>query len=902
MTVSKASVGHRLLTSVFGFYFAIAAGATLVQLGLEYLKEKDRVFYELSHLGETLDDSLSQALWHLDDDQVAALLLGVAKVNTVAATRVVGDGGQPIAATGPELPAAEQIAGASSEGIFGKGSVTRAPYESEGTSRTVFEYKVPIRFVDVDNDIDRLVGYLYLYSGHDVVTERVLSGLLIIIVNSLIKTAALWFIFLFFLRRIVVRPLGALTEMAQALDPADHSLEIDEKTLSRLPSRDREDEVSTLANTLIKMRDAIVEHTAVIHQQNATLENRVTERTATLQEAQDELEASHASLLQEMEERRRSDEARAELETRFQQAFKHTPVGMAILKDSGEILEFNASLHSMLWPNESDASDRELFLERIVENERERFRELQDAVSKDRQVTSREEEFQCIATNGKHLNTVITLASVRNHSGVHAYSVLQVQDVTAQRSMTKELEYRANFDGLTGLSNRGAFESALEEAHADAQRRGPSTHLMYMDLDQFKVVNDTSGHAAGDELLKVVSDLLRSIVRRDDVVGRLGGDEFAIILWSCPANVAGRIAEQIRAKVEELRFHWSNETYRIGVSIGVVCVDPLLGEVSDIQQLADAACYEAKAKGRNQVHMLDGNQKRFTLQRGEARWAQRLRDAIEHNYFALFGQKIKPTDKNSTEPPRLEILLRMRDPVNQKLIPPGAFLPAAERYGISVKLDEWVVTNLLRTMVIHQTGGAQEQHVWINLSGTSISDARFRKFLLESVEKSPLSPGTVNFEITETAAIRNLADAGQLMRSLNDLGCQFALDDFGSGLSSFGYLKQLPVDYLKIDGMFVRDIVTDETDRMLVRSIIDTAHTLGIKTIAEYVENDEILEMVTKLGADYVQGFGIHMPELLTPEFSSQAGAERSIAIGESVGANVRKLRPLSNKTSTSSN
>ena len=265
--------------------------------------------------------------------------------------------------------------------------------------------------------------------------------------------------------------------------------------------------------------------------------------------------------------------------------------------------------------------------------------------------------------------------------------------------------------------------------------------------------------------------------------------------------------------------------------------------------------------------MVNGDRDSALVRRGQVRWVQRLREAMDNNRFALYGQIIEPLSETSNEPERLEILLRLRDPETRKLIPPGAFLPAAERYGLSIELDQWVVKNLLDMLFVHQTVATEYRKYWVNLSGTSIGDKRFARFLIDAMKSSPLPRGTINFEITETAVIRSVVEAGNLMTQLRAMGCEFALDDFGSGLSSFGYLKKLPVDYLKIDGMFTRDILNDKTNQIFVKSIIDIAHTLNIKTIAEFVECRETLELMRELGADYVQGFEIGKPYALAPSF-----------------------------------
>ncbi|MEM6934897.1 MAG: EAL domain-containing protein [Pseudomonadota bacterium] len=446
-----------------------------------------------------------------------------------------------------------------------------------------------------------------------------------------------------------------------------------------------------------------------------------------------------------------------------------------------------------------------------------------------------------------------------------------IEQARLRLEQTNELlEYQANYDELTGLINRRSFEAKLLEAWSKPVSEGRFSYLMCMDLDQFKVVNDTCGHAAGDQLLCQVADLVSGQLRDGDIMGRLGGDEFGLIIHDCTREEALEEAEKVRAAVEELQFPWESEVFRIGVSIGGLPIDKDIGDVNELHQMADAACYSAKEAGRNQVHLVQGDKDLALQRRGEMRWVQRLHDAMEHNRFALYGQKIAPVDPNVKEPERMEVLLRMRDMETRKLIPPGAFLPSAERYGLSIKLDEWVVTNLLKSLFLHESFNAGGRHYWVNLSGASVGDPKFCQKLLNLMKDSPLPPGMVNFEITETAVIRSVNEAARLISALKEMGCAFALDDFGSGLSSFGYLKKLKVDYLKIDGMFVRDIVSDKTDRIFVKSIIDIAHTLNIKAIAEFVEDDEILEVIRSLGADYVQGYGIHRPELLAPSFPAR--------------------------------
>ncbi|MBT8100014.1 MAG: EAL domain-containing protein, partial [Gammaproteobacteria bacterium] len=627
---------------------------------------------------------------------------------------------------------------------------------------------------------------------------------------------------------------------------------------------------------LLLFRTAMVYRTRHIEWLNETLRAQVEERTRSIETARQKLEQSNQKLSREIE-------ARAEVETRFRRAFENAPIGMGLLDADGRLFDANPALKNMFWPEKNDLPML-CFSDILREDDRARFKAQYSKLS-DSILDSLDEKLACLDANGEERHTVVNISTVRSDSGEFLYSVLQIQDVTESLKLTVQLEYQASYDELTGLLNRRAFETQLNRAWELAEQGAPQSYLMYMDLDQFKVVNDTSGHTAGDQLLRGVSEILLDSVRANDIVARLGGDEFGIILWECPTEVATRIAESIRLAIEEFRFHWDAETYRIGVSIGGLQIDPGAGDINELQQLADAACYAAKEAGRNRVHMVCGDKDSARLHRGQVRWVQRLREAMDNNRFAIYAQHITPLDKSIDEHERLEVLLRLRDPATRRLIPPGAFLPAAERYGLSVELDMWVISSLLDMLFVHHAFHAEHRTYWINLSGGSIGDKRFADFLTQAIERSPLPPGTINFEITETAVIRSITDAGNLMASLKEMGCRFALDDFGSGLSSFGYLKKLPVDLVKIDGMFIRDLLRDKSDRIFVKSIIDIAHTLNIKAIAEFVENDELLEVVTELGADYAQGFAIGRPFVLAPRFPRTAGsANEPVAIQTKAG------------------
>lgn len=436
-----------------------------------------------------------------------------------------------------------------------------------------------------------------------------------------------------------------------------------------------------------------------------------------------------------------------------------------------------------------------------------------------------------------------------------------IQDITASKSMTRRLEFQAHSDDLTGLYNRRYIE---EKLNLIINNNDFNAHAFYLfiDLDRFKTVNDTSGHIAGDELLRVLGKVIQGSIGEKDIVGRVGGDEFAVILSDSSEEDALNTANKIRKDVESFCFSWQGSQHRIGASIGAVKIDDRIESKDHLQLLADTACLQAKSEGRNRVKLTFGDSDAAIEKRENSRWLQRIQDALQNDQFALFAQEIKQADKQSSARNTYEVLLRMRTPDNQDLIAPGVFLPTAERFSLSAEIDNWVVKKVIGIATNQAKNSKTEPDMfWINLSGQSIGDKLFADSLVEAIANANLPASTINFEITETAVIGDMEIAITLMQRLRTLGCLFALDDFGAGLSSFGYLKKLPVDVIKIDGMFIREIDVTAIDRVFTKSIIDVAHSIGIKTVAEFVENDKIRETVTDLGVDYLQGFGIHRPE-----------------------------------------
>jgi len=434
--------------------------------------------------------------------------------------------------------------------------------------------------------------------------------------------------------------------------------------------------------------------------------------------------------------------------------------------------------------------------------------------------------------------------------------VMVVRDVTRTRELSKKLSYQATHDGLTDLINRQEFERQLGRV---MKQNNNANALCYMDLDQFKVVNDTCGHVAGDELLRQLSMVLRRACRPSDILGRLGGDEFGLLMPDCTLDEARVVANNLLNTAQRFRFTWGNKTFQIGMSIGLVPVKQQTKHVIDVLSAADTACYVAKDMGRNRIHVQTPDDKELAQRHLEMQWVTRINLAMEENRFELYSQAIMPLLTNTAQRPRYEFLVRMNDEKGN-LVMPGAFLPAAERYDLISALDRWVVTNSLTWMRSNRNNLENVGGCSINLSGISVADERFLKFLLNEIDHANVPVDKICFEITETAAIHDLRHASQFIDAIKARGCNFALDDFGSGMSSFAYLKNLPVDYLKIDGMFVKDLINDTTDFAFVKSINEIGHVMGMETIAEFVQCDATIDKLRSIGVDYAQGYGISKP------------------------------------------
>jgi Amt family ammonium transporter len=452
-----------------------------------------------------------------------------------------------------------------------------------------------------------------------------------------------------------------------------------------------------------------------------------------------------------------------------------------------------------------------------------------------------------------------SITRLRGDHGRIEGHVLVFKDVSQSRKLAAQLNWQVSHDPTTRLYNRAEFDRRLSKLLEQSEVDGSNHCLLYLDIDRFKVVNDNCGHVAGDELLRQVGSLIKHTIRCSDVLARVGGDEFAILLSNCALDVARRIAEEIRQECQRFRFAWADKVFSQSVSIGLVCIDKQGQGLQQVLSYADTACFAAKEAGRNQVHVFHPEQSVAAVRHGEAQWVTRIRSALEEGRFTLYLQPIQSLKAEVDSPCHYEVLIRMIGE-SSELIPPGAFIPAAERYDLMPAIDRWVLNRLVECVVSRNYPLNSGQRFFINLSGQSLCHEESLQMMVELLRHHDLPKGLFCFEVTETAAITNLSSAKHFMQTLKAFDCEFALDDFGSGLSSFGYLKNMPVEYLKIDGGFVKDMVQDRIDESMVEAINHIGHIMGLETIAEFVEDDITLQRLENIGVDYAQGYSIRPP------------------------------------------
>ncbi len=467
-----------------------------------------------------------------------------------------------------------------------------------------------------------------------------------------------------------------------------------------------------------------------------------------------------------------------------------------------------------------------------------------------------------VSNNGGGERSIeLTVSPLRDSSGEVSGTVIALRDVSDLRGLTRQMSYQASHDALTGLVNRREFEQRLQDALESAHAGGQRHVLCYLDLDRFKAVNDECGHTAGDSMLREVAALIKDAVRDSDTVGRIGGDEFGILLIGCPLEKARQIADDVVRAVADYRFVWKDKIFSIGVSVGLVEVSRESGSIEDLIGAADSACYVAKKQGGH-VHVYSARDEAAARQRGEIHWLRLLQAALKNGGFELHAQPIVAVDSQRSTGPGLEVLLRLKDD-DGTTIAPSEFMVAAERYRLMPHVDRWVVQTALAALGRGAVRLPSGRSLCINLSGQTLGDAAFLEFVVDCLDRTGVAPDRVCFEVTENSVITNIEHARRFIGVLHGMGCSFALDDFGRGLSSFANLKNLSLDYLKIDGYFIRNLASDNVNQAMVTAMIKLARSLNFQVIAEQVEDMGALDMARRMGVDFVQGFQVGRPQPL---------------------------------------
>ncbi|MEM7018498.1 MAG: EAL domain-containing protein [Pseudomonadota bacterium] len=561
---------------------------------------------------------------------------------------------------------------------------------------------------------------------------------------------------------------------------------------------------------------------------------------------------------QNQQARQQAESALRESEDRFRRAIEYAPYPVMIHADDGSVVSINKTWLDLTGYSRDELSSYEDWLMVAHKDETSRGLLLDGKETLYRiQERTIGDEMLITTKAGEQRVWQFSAAPLGNMPDGRKLIITMATDMTEAERLSSELTYQASHDSLTDLVNRREFERRLRHLLEIARQNTAVQHaLCYLDLDQFKIINDTCGHLAGDELLRQLGNLLQRRVRKSDTLARLGGDEFGVLMESCSLEQAHRVADLLRKAIEEFRFLWEDKVFNLGVSIGLVPIGQTSGTVSDVMSLADSACYVAKESGRNRIYTYQENDAEMIRRHGEMQWALKIPQAIEKGSFSLYMQPIVPVDERPETGRHFELLVRM-ETGDGGFVKPDVFLSAAERYNLSTRLDTWIVE---QSIIWVKENLSDIALCGINLSGLSLGEQSFLDFVTECMQRHDVPPSKICFEITETAAIENMSKASQFIKTLKGLGCQFALDDFGSGLSSFAYLRNLPVDFLKIDGIFIKDLVDNQIGQAMVRSINEIGHIMGKKTVAEFVESRGILEQLQELGVDYAQGYYVGPP------------------------------------------
>ncbi len=596
-----------------------------------------------------------------------------------------------------------------------------------------------------------------------------------------------------------------------------------------------------------------------VRQAKEDLEQRVQERTA-------ELARTNRQLQREVRDRQRIQQALIR-EKELAQVTLHSIGDAVIATDAnGRIQSLNPVAETLTgWKsNAAQGHSLDTVLRLWDETTHTPVQDLLEQVLRHGAALDPSERRLVGANETQEFFVELSAAPIRLDDGNIVGGVLVCRDVTPARSLAQQLSWQARHDALTGLPNRREFEHRLEAAIANSRVTDTIHVLCYLDLDRFKIVNDTCGHMAGDELLRHMSALLQHHTPKADLLARLGGDEFALLLHHCSLDEAQEHVQELIERIRAFRFVWDDSTFTVGASAGLVEINAQTDSWAHVLSAADTAMYAAKDGGRNRLQVYQSDDDDMVQRHGDMQWVSRIVKALEEDRFCLYAQRIVPADPQRRSRDRYEILLRLQDE-HGNIVSPGAFMPAAERYDLMPAIDRWVVRQLFSQLRHLPDQWEQPKPLYmVNLSGASFNDERFLAFLREQFWLHHIAPSMICFEITETVAISNINQAVQFIYQLKQLGCCFALDDFGSGMSSLNYLKNLPVDYLKIDGHFIRNVETDAIDAATIEAINHMGHVMGLQTIAEFVENPAILQKVQHLGVDFVQGYGIALPEPLT--------------------------------------